>query len=111
MPTGNNIEEDVCPVTAFLGLISNKWKVHIVWALLDGKKRFGELCNSIPAISQKVLTDNLRSMERDGLLTRKVYAVVPPRVEYSLSELGRSLHTVLETAQAWGVDYLRAHKR
>ena len=77
-----------CPVEVTLMLISDRWKVLILRDLLSGTKRFGELKKSIGSISQKVLTSNLRSMEEDGLLTRKVYAEVPPRVEYTLTELG-----------------------
>ena len=73
--------------------------------LLSGTKRFGELKKSIGSISQKVLTSNLRSMEEDGLLTRKVYAEVPPRVEYTLTELGKSLQPILLAMQQWGLEY------
>lgn len=86
-------------------LISDRWKVLILRDLLSGTKRFGELKKSIGSISQKVLTSNLRSMEEDGLLTRKVYAEVPPRVEYTLTELGESLRPILFAMQQWGIDY------
>jgi DNA-binding HxlR family transcriptional regulator len=99
----------ICPVATFLGLISNKWKVEILWYLLQGKQRFGELRRNVKGISQKVLTDNLRSMERDGLLKRTVYAEVPPRVEYELSEVGETLRDVLDTMRVWGMEYL--HKQ
>ena len=79
-----------CPVETTLQLISSRWKVLILRDLLEGTRRFGELRKSIGPVTQKVLTANLRSMEKDGLLTRKVYAEVPPRVEYTLTELGRS---------------------
>ena len=98
-------ELPACPVEVTLMLISDRWKVLILRDLLGGTKRFGELKKSIGSISQKVLTSNLRSMEEDGLLTRKVYAEVPPRVEYSLTALGRSLSPVLEAMRAWGEDY------
>jgi len=97
----------ICPVSTFLGLISNKWKVEIIWYLLKDKQRFGELRRQVKGISQKVLTDNLRDMERDGLLKRTVYAEVPPRVEYELTPTGQSLREVLETVNIWGLDYLR----
>ena len=84
-----------CPVETTLQLISSRWKVLILRDLLEGTRRFGELRKSIGPVTQKVLTANLRSMEKDGLLTRKVYAEVPPRVEYTLTELGRSLRPVL----------------
>ena len=79
-----------CPVETTLQLISSRWKVLILRDLLEGTRRFGELRKSIGPVTQKVLTANLRSMEKDGLLTRKVYAEVPPRVEYTLTELGRT---------------------
>ena len=90
-----------CPVEVTLMLISDRWKVLVLRDLLSGTKRFGELKKSIGSISQKVLTSNLRSMEEDGLLTRKVYAEVPPRVEYTLTELGESLRPILLTMQQW----------
>ena len=94
-----------CPVEVTLMLISDRWKVLILRDLLSGTKRFGELKKSIGSISQKVLTSNLRSMEEDGLLTRKVYAEVPPRVEYTLTELGKSLQPILLAMQHWGLEY------
>ena len=94
-----------CPVEVTLMLISDRWKVLILRDLLSGTKRFGELKKSIGSISQKVLTSNLRSMEEDGLLTRKVYAEVPPRVEYTLTELGKSLQPILLARQQWGLEY------
>lgn len=94
-----------CPVEVTLMLISDRWKVLILRDLLSGTKRFGELKKSIGSISQKVLTSNLRSMEEDGLLTRKVYAEVPPRVEYTLTELGESLRPILCAMQQWGLEY------
>ena len=94
-----------CPVEVTLMLISDRWKVLILRDLLSGTKRFGELKKSIGSISQKVLTSNLRSMEEDGLLTRKVYAEVPPRVEYTLTEMGESLRPILFAMQEWGLAY------
>ncbi|WP_055428261.1 winged helix-turn-helix transcriptional regulator [Bifidobacterium aesculapii] len=94
-----------CPVETTLALISDKWKILIVRDLLDGTKRFSELRRSIGNISQKVLTSNLRQMEADGLVLRKVYAEVPPRVEYSLTGTGRSLKTVIDALWNWGEDY------
>ena len=95
----------VCPVETTLMLISNRWKVLIIRELLDGTKRFGEIKKSIGNVSQKVLTANLRSMEESGLLTRKVYPEVPPRVEYTLTETGYSLKPVLDAMVAWGTEY------
>ena len=94
-----------CPVEITLMLISDRWKVLIIRDLLDGTKRFGEIKKSVGNITQKVLTANLRSMEDRGLLTRKVYPEVPPRVEYTLTETGYSLKTVLDAMVAWGTEY------
>ena len=94
-----------CPVETTLMLISDRWKVLIIRDLLDGTKRFGEIKKSVGNISQKVLTANLRSMEDRGLLTRKVYPEVPPRVEYTLTETGYSLKTVLDAMVAWETEY------
>ncbi len=94
-----------CPVETTLSLISDRWKVLIIRDLLGGTKRFGELRKSVGNVSQKVLTANLRSMEEDGLLTRRVYAEVPPRVEYTLTETGMSLRPVLDAMQSWGESY------
>ena len=95
-----------CPVETTLTLISDKWKVLILRdLLLHGTMRFGELKKSIGTVSQKVLTAQLRDMEEKGLLTRKVYAEVPPRVEYTLTETGYSLKPVLDAMWAWGTDY------
>ena len=96
-----------CPVETTLMLISDRWKVLIIRDLLDGTKRFGELKRSVGNVSQKVLTANLRSMEDSGLLTRKVYAEVPPRVEYTLTETGYSLKPILDAMVTWGTEYKR----
>lgn len=94
-----------CPVETTLTLIGDKWKVLILRDLMTGTKRFGELKKSIGSVSQKVLTAQLRDMEESGLLTRKVYAEVPPRVEYSLTELGQSLRPILNAMWSWGEEY------
>lgn len=86
-------------------LIGNKWKVLIIRDLLTGTKRFGELKKSIGKVSQKVLTTQLRDMEEDALISRKIYAEVPPRVEYSLTELGKSLQPILNAMLQWGTEY------
>lgn len=100
-----NKELPACPVETTLLLLSDKWKVLILRDLIGGTKRFGELKKSIGTVSQKVLTANLRSMEEDGLVHREVYAEVPPRVEYSLTELGKSLKPVLDSMWNWGEKY------
>lgn len=98
-------ELPACPVETTLTLISNKWKVLILCDLMTGTKRFGELKKSIGAVTQKVLTAQLREMETAGLLTRTVYAEVPPRVEYTLTELGYSLKPILDAMWNWGNEY------
>lgn len=94
-----------CPVETTLTLIGDKWKVLILRDLMSGTKRFGELKKSIGHVSQKVLTAQLRDMEASGLLTRKVYAEVPPRVEYTLTDLGYSLKPILDAMWSWGEQY------
>ena len=101
------MELPACPVETTLMLIGDKWKVLILRDLMDGTKRFGELKKSIGRVSQKVLTAQLRDMEEKGLLTRKVYAEVPPRVEYTLAETGCSLKPILDAMVDWGTDYKR----
>lgn len=94
-----------CPVETTLMLIGDKWKVLILRDLMPGTKRFGELRKSVGSVSQKVLTAQLRDMESKGLVHREVYAEVPPRVEYSLTELGRSLKPILDAMWRWGEEY------
>lgn len=95
-----------CPVATTVQLIGNKWKLLILRNLVYNKKqRFTDFIRSIPSISKKVLTDNLRALEEDGLIKREVFAEVPPRVEYSLSPLGMSLKPILDAMQTWGTEY------
>lgn len=94
-----------CPVATTVSLIGNKWKLLIIRDLLGGTKRFGELRKSLDGISQRVLTENLRALENDGLLTRRVFAEVPPRVEYSLNKTGLSLLPVITAMADWGTKY------
>lgn len=98
-------ELPACPVEITMGLIGDKWKVLIIRDLLTGTKRFGELKKSLNTITQKVLTNNLRQMEASGLIERKVYAEVPPRVEYSLTDTGLSLKPILDSMVIWGNEY------
>ena len=98
-------ELPACPVETTLTLISDKWKVLILRDLMPGTKRFGELRKSVGDVSQKVLAAQLRDMEKSGLVHREVYAEVPPRVEYSLTPLGRSLKPILDSMWAWGEGY------
>ncbi len=103
-------ELPACPVETTLMLIGDKWKVLILRDLMPGTKRFGELKKSIGNVSQKVLTAQLRDLEEKGLVSRKVYAEVPPRVEYSLTELGKSLSPILDAMREWGEHYQAQNK-
>ncbi|MBQ9610881.1 MAG: helix-turn-helix transcriptional regulator [Lachnospiraceae bacterium] len=94
-----------CPVATTVSLIGSKWKLLIIRNLLNRPWRFNELHKSLDGISQKVLTESLRSMEADGIVTRTVYAEVPPRVEYALSELGESLRPIINSMADWGNEY------
>ena len=94
-----------CPVATTVSLIGSKWKLLILRALLERPWRFNELQKSIDGISQKSLTEALRSMEADGIVVRKAYPEVPPRVEYSLSELGESMRPIIKTMESWGMAY------
>lgn len=98
-----------CPVETTLMLIGDKWKVLILRDLRKGTKRFGELKKSVTGISQKVLTANLRNMEENGLLTREVFPEVPPRVEYTLTDLGHSMEPILDAMDKWGTEYKTNH--
>lgn len=95
-----------CPVATTVQLIGNKWKLLILRNLIyNGTQRFTDFAKTIPGISKKVLTDNLRSLESDGLIEREVFAEVPPRVQYSLSEIGKTLKPVLDALSGWGTEY------
>lgn len=94
-----------CPVATTVQLIGNKWKLLILRNLLSRPWRFNELQKSLSGISQKVLTESLRSLESDGIVIRTVFAEVPPRVEYSLSELGESMRPILKAMETWGMEY------
>lgn len=94
-----------CPVATTVQLIGNKWKLLIIRNLLDRPQRFTELKNGVPGISQKVLTDNLRAMEGDGIVSREVFAEVPPRVIYSLTDVGQSLLPIIDAMADWGNSY------
>ena len=94
-----------CPVATTVQLIGNKWKLLIIRNLLAGNQRFTDFVKTIPGISKKVLTDNLRALEDDGLVEREVFAEVPPRVEYSLTPLGETLRPILDAMFDWGANY------
>lgn len=102
------MELPACPVETTLLILSNKWRALIMRDLLTGTKRFTELKRSVTGVSQKVLTTNLRDLEQAGIVERTVYAEVPPRVEYSLTDLGQSLHTVLDAMHLWGLQLQRS---
>lgn len=96
-----------CPVVATINVIGGKYKALILWHLVDGTLRFGELRRLIPQTTQKMLTQQLRELEADNLVVREVFPVVPPKVEYSLSELGKSLKPILNAMRDWGTDYMK----
>lgn len=98
-------ELPACPVATTVQIIGSKWKLLIIRNLLERPWRFNELKKSLEGISQKVLTDSLRSMEADGIISRTVYPEVPPRVEYALSELGKTMRPILDAMQVWGENY------
>ena len=98
-------EMPACPVATTVALIGSKWKLLIMRNLLAHPWRFNELKRDLKGISQKVLTDSLRSMEKDGIITRTVYPEVPPRVEYALSDLGESMRPIIMSMEAWGMAY------
>lgn len=104
-------EMPACPVATTVALIGSKWKLLIIRNLLARPWRFNELKKDLEGISQKVLTDSLRSMEADGIITRTVYPEVPPRVEYVLTELGKSLKPILDSMRAWGEAYKAKQKK
>lgn len=101
----SNKKNSDCPVSVTVNLIGNKWKLLIIRDLLTGTKRFGELRKSLSGISQRVLTQNLRDLENDGLLDRTVFAEVPPRVEYTLNATGLSLYPIIAAMARWGTEY------
>jgi DNA-binding HxlR family transcriptional regulator len=94
-----------CPLTATLAMIGGRWKTVILYHLSFNTRRFGEIAVRIPAISRKVLTEQLKELELDGLIVREQFKEIPPRVEYSLTELGRSLSDVLKAMEVWGLAY------
>ena len=96
-----------CPVATTLQLIGNKWKMLILRNLMSRPWRFNEMLRSIPGISQKVLTENLRALENDEIITRTVFPEVPPRVEYALSDLGESMRPIIKAMEVWGTEYQR----
>lgn len=104
-------EEAECPIETTLAVLGNKWKMLILRELFTGTKRFVELSRGIPGISQKVLTQRLRAMEQDKLVCRQLFAEVPPRVEYSLTDVGKSLQPILEAIRKWGEAYQKSRPK
>jgi len=102
-------EKTLCPVTATLQLIGGRWKTIILYSLSNGTKRFGEIAVRIPNISRKVLTEQLKELEEDGLILREQFKEIPPRVEYSLTDLGRSLSPVINELEKWGLENVLAN--
>lgn len=102
-------DQSWCPTETAIAMIGNRWRVLIIRELLGGTRRFSELKKALDGVTQKVLTSNLRAMEESGLLTRTVYPEVPPRVEYTLTDLGRSLAPVMEALHEWGKTYKSLH--
>ena len=103
-------ELPACPVATTVQMIGSKWKLLIMRNLLQRPWRFNELKKDLEGISQKVLTDSLRSMEADGIITRTVYPEVPPRVEYALSDLGESMRPIIKSMEKWGIDYKKGRE-
>ncbi len=95
-------KEGFCPVTITMSVIGGKWKPIIMWLIYHQTRRFGEMKSLIPGITQKMLTQQLRELERDGIVNRKVFPVVPPKVEYSLTDYGRTLAPILDSMARWG---------
>lgn len=111
MLTGEIVENKLdavceCPMTATISIIGGKWKPIIIWVLIPGPKRFGELHKTISGIALKVLSRHLKELEADGIISRKVYAEVPPRVEYTLTDKGRALNAAMELLADWGKEYV-----
>ena len=100
-----------CPVETTLAILTGKWKANILFHLLPGTKRSGELMRLMPDVTQQMLTAHLRELERDGIICRKIYAQVPPKVEYALTPLGRSLGPVFDKIYEWGLVYLKTFKQ
>lgn len=106
MVANHNVEFEECPIVIAQNLISGKWKIIILWELREHKKRFSELQRAIPAVTQSMLTQQLRDLEKTGLVHREVYREVPPKVEYSLTSIARELLPVLGQLDAWGAKYM-----
>lgn len=102
MSTGGDGDHEVCGMSIAVGAVGGKWKLHLMWVLAEGTQRFGQIRQLLTGVSEKVLTENLRQMEASGLVHREIFPEIPPRVEYSLTELGRELSVALEPLAEWG---------
>lgn len=107
MTKTKTIKDDICPTETALSVMGGKWKGMILFYLADGTKRYNELKRLIPGITQRMLTKQLRDLETDGIIHRKVYPVIPPKVEYSLTETGNKLKPIINALRDWGEDYLK----
>ncbi|MET9488933.1 helix-turn-helix domain-containing protein [Nocardia sp. NPDC006630] len=102
MNTGGDADHDVCGMSVAIDVVGGKWKLHLMWVLGDGPKRFGEIRRLLTGVSEKVLTENLRHLESSGVVHREIYPEIPPRVEYSLTPLGEDLNQALRPLENWG---------
>lgn len=107
MTKTKTIRDDICPTETALSVMGGKWKEMILFYLADGTKRYNELKRLIPDITQRMLTKQLRDLETDGIIHRKVYPVIPPKVEYSLTDTGNKLKPIISALRDWGEDYLK----
>lgn len=105
------VYDENCPVGVILKILGGKWKTLIIHTLLDGTKRFNELRRIMPNVTQRMLTNQLRELEVDQIITRKVYAEVPPKVEYSLTQIGKALEPILAQLESWGACYIEKTKK
>ena len=108
IPLAPDTDKNECPVTYCLSMIGGKWKPVIIFCIENGVDRFGAMQRAVPGITKQMLTKQLRELEADGLITRKVYAEVPPRVDYALSDKGRSVLPVIKAMQTWGQAHIEA---
>ncbi|WP_327142771.1 winged helix-turn-helix transcriptional regulator [Nocardia sp. NBC_01327] len=102
MNAGGDADHDVCGMSVAIDVVGGKWKLHLMWVLGDGPKRFGEIRRLLTGVSEKVLTENLRHLESSGVVHREIYPEIPPRVEYSLTPLGEDLNQALRPLEHWG---------
>lgn len=102
------VTDNFCPVNATIVVLSGKWKMRILWELQSGTKRFGQLKEAMPKVTPAVLSTQLQSLTNEGIISRQVFAEIPPKVEYQLTSMGRSLLAVLCTMELWGIEYIKS---